>query len=71
MEVDEGKGVAGKKRKRGEAKAKLATPTSTPVKMKKREKAEKEVCKYGVKCYQTNEEHRKRFSHRWVRYRGR
>ena len=49
-----------KKRKRGQGKA-------TPVKKRKTE-SEREVCKYGVKCYQSNEEHKKKFSHPWVRY---
>lgn len=28
------------------------------------------MCKYGVKCYQKNPQHRKKFSHPWVRESG-
>ena len=65
-------GVAGKKRQKGKAKSavvkkpKLTTPTTTPTKRRKAESV-KEVCKYGVKCYQTNKEHHEKFSHPWVR----
>ena len=69
-------GVAGKKRQKGKAKLavvkkpKLTTPTTTPTKRRKAESV-KEACKYGVKCYQTNNDHREKFSHPWVRERER
>ena len=45
-----------------------SSPKTTPTKGAERDKP---VCKYGVKCYQKNPQHRKMYSHPLVSERGR
>ena len=44
-----------------------SSPQTTPTKGAGKDKP---VCKYGVKCYQKNPQHRKKYTHPWVREGG-
>lgn len=73
METDEV--ISPRKRKQPQTSSvpkKKNTPVTTPTKegatpTKGGATPTKQICKYGVKCYQTNKEHQDKFSHPWVR----
>ena len=58
METADEKKTTGLKRKKEESSAVPKKKQTTPTK--------KPICKYSVKCYQTNKEHREKYAHPWV-----